>query len=239
MKIKVSKTTLLVSCTLAALLACSTAQAQFGGIPGLGKKDTGGPVIDKDAFGLSVDNATNQVLAARITFLEAKTKLAEALGLKTDSLVKASEALRAKEGPATKSGDKVAAMKDSSKATADVDKQFNEALGKSDELSAESKVKFGEGAGKFIKGVLQERAQIQTIQQLVEQGKALSSSASILDKVKVIGLVKPVTDLSLMVPGDVKEGTSTLGKIMSFAQSHSITNIPDSDKATSDLGDLK
>jgi hypothetical protein len=41
-----------------------------------------------------------------------------------------------------------------------------------------------------------------------------------------------------MVPGDVKEGTSTLGKIMKFAKSQNITNIPNSEKATSSLGEL-
>ena len=60
----------------------------------------------------------------------------------------------------------------------------------------------------------------------------------LMEKMKVANMVRPVTDLSSMVPGDVKEGTSTLGKIMKFAKSQNITNIPNSEKATASLGEL-
>lgn len=221
------------------LLSPSSALAQF---PSLSKLTGGGTKADApislDAFGQSSADAAGQVLAARLTFLDAQAKLMAALGLKTDAVVKASEALRAKEGAATSTGDKVAALKDSSKATAGANKEFEEALAKSGELSAESKVKFAEGTGRFIEGVILEKAQIETITKLVGQGKAIASSASLMEKMKVANMVRPVTDLSSMVPGDVKEGTSTLGKIMKFAKSQNITNIPNSDKATASLGEL-
>lgn len=221
------------------LLSSSSALAQF---PSLGKLTGGGTKaeapISLDAFSQSSAETAGQVLAARLTFLDAQAKLMAALGLKTDAIVKASEALRAKEGAATSTGEKVAALKDSSKATAGANKEFEEALTKSDELSAESKVKFAEGSGRFIEGVLLEKAQIETITKLVGQGKAIASSASLMEKMKVANMVRPVTDLSSMVPGDVKEGTSTLGKIMKFAKSQNITNIPNSEKATASLGEL-
>jgi len=62
-------------------------------------------------------------------------------------------------------------------------------------------------------------------------------SASILQKVGVLKIVKPVTTMSTMVPGDVTEGSSTLSKILKFAKSQNV-EIPGADKATASLGDL-
>ena len=214
------------------------ANAQLGGL--LGKKksaDTGAATIDKDTFAKSADQAAGNLLAARIAFLDAKAKMMEALGLKTDSIAKAREALEAKTGSATKAGDAVDALKDASKKTEGTDEAMNKAMESSQELSAESKAKFAEGGGKFIEGVLLEKAQIETIQKLVEQGQSLVQSAGPLQKAGVLSVVKPVTTMSTMVPGDVKEGTSTLSKIIKFAQSQKV-EIPGADKATASLGSL-
>jgi len=62
-------------------------------------------------------------------------------------------------------------------------------------------------------------------------------SASILQKAGVLKIVKPVTTMSTMVPGDVKEGSSTLSKILKFAKSQNV-EIPGADKATASLGNL-
>jgi ABC-type transporter Mla subunit MlaD len=212
------------------------AYAQFGGLLGGSKKsaDAGGATIDKDTFAKSADQAAGNLLAARIAFLDAKAKMMEALGVKADSVAKASEALRAQEGSTS---DKVKALDTASKTTADADKEFEAKMAESKELSAESKAKFAEGGGKFIDGVLLEKAQIETIQKLVEQGQSLVQSAGPLQKAGVLSVVKPVTTMSTMVPGDVKEGTSTLSKIIKFAQSQKV-EIPGADKATASLGSL-
>ena len=238
MNLRIAKILSFSLVTAIAFFSSPRVHAQWGGLklPGSGSTNSAG--ISVDAFGKSTEDAAGKVLAARIAFLDAQAKLMEALGLKTDSVIKASEGLRAKEGAASKPGEKVAALKDSSKATEGANREFDEALAKSDRLSDESKAKFAEGAGKFIVGVLLEKAQVEAIATLVNQGKALAASAGMLEKLKVAGMVKPVTELSLMVPGDVKEGTSTLGKIMKFAKSQNITDIPNSDKATASLGDL-
>ena len=215
----------------------TAAQAQFGGVFGSKPADSGGGVvIDKDAFRKSTDEVIGKVLTARIAFLDAKAKLMEALGLKTDSVIKASEALRATEG-STSSKDKMKGIEESKKTSAEADQQLADSLAQSKELSAESKVMFAEGTGKFIEGVLLEKNQIERIQKLVEQGQSMTQSASMFEKPKVLGLVKPVTTLSTMVPGDVKEGTLTLGKIMKFAKKENIS-IPNADKATASLGSL-
>jgi len=227
--------------SLVAILAVceSAAQAQPAWLGGNNQADSsGGVVVDKDAFRKSSDEVVGKVLAARIKFLDAKAKLMEALGLKTDSVTKASEALRAKEG-STSSKDILKGIDESKKTTAEADQQFTDSLAQSQELSAESKVKYAEGTGKFIEGVLLEKDQIEKIQKLVEQGQSLAKSASILEKPKMLGLVKPVKTLSTMVPGDVKEGTLTLGKIMKFAKKENITSIPNADKAAASLGSLE
>lgn len=163
--------------TCIAVFAISpTVFAQFGGL-NLNKSSDSAPV-DKDSFLKTRDDVTGKVFAARITFLDAKAKLMDALNLKNDSVVKASEALRSKEGATSSTDEKLAALKDSTTTTADADKQFDVALGGSTELSDESKVKFAEGTGKFILGVILEKQQIDTITKLVEQGKSLAASAS-------------------------------------------------------------
>ena len=110
-------------------------------------------------------------------------------------------------------------------------------MAESKELSAESKAKFAEGGAKFIEGVLLEKDQIETIQKLVQQGQSLVQSAGPLEKVGVLSVVKPVTTMSTMMPGDVKEGSSTLSKILKFAKSQNV-EIPGADKATKSLGEL-
>ena len=214
----------------------SPANAQLGGL--LGKKksaDTGAATIDKDTFAKSADQAAGNLLAARIAFLDAKSKMMEALGIKSDSIAKAREALEAKTGSATKAGDAVDSLKDASKKTEGTDAAMNKAMENSKELSAESKAKFAEGSGKFILGILLEKAQIEAIQKLVEQGQSLVQSAGPLEKAGVLSVVKPVTTMSTMVPGDVKEGMSTLSKIIKFTQSQKI-ELPKN--ATDKLGGL-
>jgi hypothetical protein len=212
------------------------AHAQFGGF-GLGKSNDSSSV-DKDAFAKATADVAAKVIGARIEFLDAQAKLMEALGLKNDAVIKASEALRAKEGASSSTGDQVAALKDSTKVSADADKQVDASIAQSNQLSDESKVKFAQGTGKFIEGVIFEKEQVPAIQKLVDQGKSLSASASPFEKLKVIKLVRPVSTLAVMVPGDVAEGTTTLGKIMKFCKTQNITNVPNSDKATASLGDL-
>jgi hypothetical protein len=214
----------------------NTAHAQLGGL--LKKKGadntSGGGGIDKNTFGKSAEKAVDDLLAARIAFLEAKAKMMDAIGVKTDSVAKASEALRIKEGSTS---DKVKRLETASKQTEGTDKEFAAKLAESKDLSAESKQKFAEGAAKFIEGVILEKEQIENIQKLVEQGQSLVQSASPLEKAGIVSMVKPVTTMATIVPGDVKEGTSTLSKIFAFAKNQKVT-IPGADKATDKLGGL-
>lgn len=208
--------------------------AQLGGLAKKKSANSGGAAIGKDAFGKSADQAVENWLAARIAFLDAKAKMMDALGVKSESVVKASEALRAKEGSTS---DKVEKLKTTSQTTAEADKEFEAKMAESKELSAESKHLFAEGCGKFIEAVILEKEQIESIQKLVQQGQSLLQSANPVEKAGILSLVKPVTTMSTMVPGDVKEGTSTLSKIMKFAKSQNI-KIPGADKAADKLGSL-
>lgn len=197
----------------------TTAYAQLGGLLKKKSADSGGASADKDSFAKSADQAVENLLAARIAFLDAKARMMDAIGVKSESVTKASEALRAKEGAIS---DKVKKLEKTAKTTVAADKEFEAKMAESKDLSAESKAKFAEGTAKFIEGVVLEKEQIQTIQKLVEQGQGLVQSASPLEKAGVLAIVKPVTTMSTMVPGDVKEGTTILGKIMKFAGSNKI-----------------
>jgi hypothetical protein len=112
-----------------------------------------------------------------------------------------------------------------------------DALAESKELSAESKKKFAEGGGKFIVGVVAESELVKQVTDLVQQGNNMAQAASPMDKVKVLGMVKPVTDLASILPGDVKEGTTTLSAITKFAQKQNI-EIPGADTVKDKLGGL-
>ena len=194
-------------------------------------------ILSPAAYSQSADTLAGQALIARIAFLDAQVMLMQALGLKTDSVVKASEALRAKEGAASSVGDTVKKLNANKKETEGAKKEFDAALAKSEGLSDESKAKFAQGTVKFIEGVLLEKAQVTLLTQLVAQGKSLVASAGMVEKIKLAAMVKPVTQLAFLVPGDVKEGTVTLGKIMSFAKKQNI-EIPSDEKTTAGLADL-
>lgn len=196
--------------------------AGFGGLVGGKKKeaDSGGAAVDKDAFGKSADQAVGNVLAARQAFLDAKQIMADALGIKTEAYKKASEALRATESGT--SDKRINGVKDI-KIDPNVGKEVDTKMANSKELSAESKALFAKGTVKFIEGVTLEAAQIAVIQKLVEQGQGMVQSASPMEKAGVLKMVKPVTTMASIVPGDVKEGLSTVGTILKFCQSQNIS----------------
>jgi hypothetical protein len=231
---------LALSISLGAALLAGTA---FAGIPGLKAPaaDMGGsggaaPAMSAGDFEKQLSETTFNVLSARQEFTNAQKLLADALGVKTEAFTKAAESLTAASGASTKPGKIVEAMKNSSELTANARKEIDEALAKSGELSAEAKVKFAEGTGKFAKGIAAEAAQIAMIKKLVDQGKALTQSASLMDKPKVAGLIKPATELATLVPGDVKEGLATLSQITQFATKHQLA-LPSEVAAASKLGE--
>ena len=220
-----------------AIAAAPIARAQFGNfnLPGTGGTSPA-PAVSADDFSKLLETTTSNVLGARIQFLRSQADFATALGLKNESLIKAAEALSAVSGPSTSPGDKVKAIKDSEKKTADAQKSVKEGLAKSETLSDESKAKFLEGTGKFITAIMLEKEQIATIKKLVDQGKALTSSASPFGKIKAIGLVKPATELATMVPGDISEGMTVFGQITSFAAKHNIA-MPSQAESMKTLGE--
>jgi len=231
----IKKAVTLIAMGVTIITIQTPAQAQLGGLlKKKGADNSGGGGIDKNTFGKSAEKAVDDLLAARIAFLEAKAKMMDAIGIKADSVTKASEGLRAKEGSTS---DKVKRLETVSKQTEGSDKEFVAKMAESKDLSADSKLKFAEGAAKFIEGVILEKDQIENIQKLVEQGQSLVQSASPLEKAGIVTMVKPVTTMATIVPGDVKEGASTLSKIFAFAKSQKVT-IPGADKATDKLGNF-
>ena len=210
-----------------AALLCVSADNANGQLSGLKKfglgKDKGKSVkVDKGAFGDTLNDVLGKVTSARIAFIDSQIKLHEALGLKTKATTKLSEAKRALEGASSDPGKKVKALKDSTKTSESANKELKKAMNSSGELSADSKKIFVIGAGKFVEGVVLEKEQIETIKTLVDQGKQLTKSASPFDKLKVIKLIKPVTALATLVPGDVKEGVTTLKSITAFAKKQNV-----------------
>ena len=228
---------LITTVTVASAIASTSVYAI--GIPKMPKGGSAqsAPAVSSADFEKLLGETSSNVLSARIQFNSAKDSISEAIGLKVDTYKKEAEALAAVSGAATDAGKKVAANKDSSNRTAEADKMLKEALEKADDLSVESKAKFAEGTVKFVGGVVLEKQQIETIKNLVDQGKSLASSASPMEKPKVLGMIKPASEMATMVPGDVKEALTVLGLITKFATKHKIS-IPSLDEKTEAIGDL-
>ena len=101
---------------IACLLSTSTGWAQFGSLkqklPGASSNHQTAAVsaesFDKDLRAVSVE-----VLGARILLLKAQSKLAQALGLKNEALLKNTEGLITVQGASSNPGERVAALKDS------------------------------------------------------------------------------------------------------------------------------
>ena len=228
-----------LACVLCAALPAA-ALAQFGNLM---KSATGSgdqlatQAVSKDDFLKLLQTTSGGVLTARIKLIDAQIDIMTALGLKTEALVKASEALRKSEGASSSPGDLLKAQKDAIKVTGDSVKEMNKSLEKSDKLSDESKVIFVQGTGKFVEAVILEKAQIETVMKLVDQGKTIMSSAGPMEKLKVAGLVKPASELAIMVPGDIKDGLALFVKITSFAERQNIT-LPNQKEAMDKLGGL-
>jgi len=213
--------TVALSCVLA-----TQSNAQLGG---LGKKKgnaVGGGGGDVSGYSKSVDEAVQKGLTARVLYFSAQEKLAEALGIKTESFKKAREASEA--GKSASSSTAMADMK-KTQVSDEAKKEMAAALAESKELSAEAKEKFKKGAGEFFKGVIAESELVAQVTDLVNQGNSLAQSASPLEKAKVLGLVKPVADLASILPGDVKEGTATVSALLKFAQKQNV-EIPGADE---------
>ena len=225
MKSDHGKLTMLCAVIALALTLATKTDAQFGGL-GKKKGDSGGGGGDVSGYSKSVDEAVQKGLTARALYFSAQGKLAEALGIKTDAFDKASQACQALEG--STSAKKMDGLKKIE--VADGSKQINDALNaESKELSADAKKKFADGGGKFIQGVIAESELVTQVTGLVNQGNSLAQSAGPLEKVKVLGLVKPVTDLVSILPGDVKEGTATVSALLKFAQKQNV-EIPGADE---------
>jgi len=206
--------TIALSCVLA-----TQSNAQLGGF-GKKKGDSGGGGGgDVSGYSKSVDEAVQKGLTARVLYFSAQAKLAEALGIKSDSYVKAAEATEAVKGA---SSSKAMAEMKKTQVSDEAKKEMAAALAESKELSAESKKKFAEGGGRFLQGVLAESELVTQVAGLVNQGNSLAQSASPLEKAKVLGLVKPVADLASILPGDVKEGTATVSALLKFAQKQNV-----------------
>ena len=223
--------TILVITALA--LAASVSDAQF---PGMGGKKKAGAEggMDINAYSKSVSDAVTSGLHSRLLYLDAQAKLAESLGLKTDAYVKASEAARAGEGAT--SDKQIEAIK-SSTVSPDAKKATDDALAESKEMSAESKKKFAEGGGQCFKGLIAETELLKLVQGLVQQGNSMAQSAGPMEKVKVLGMVKPVTDLVSILPGDIKELSTTVSAILKISQKQNV-EIPGADSIKDKLGGL-
>ena len=216
-------------------LAGSVSHAQWprlNQLPGIGKAQPGGG--DVNAFNISVDVAVHRAFKARLSLLEAQVKLAEALGIKTDAYVKASESARAGEGAT--SDKQISAMKDSV-VSPDAKKEMEAALAESKILSEEAKKTFAEGGGVFCKGLLEESVVGLQVANLVQQGSKMRIPANPLDAIKIPHLIQSVASLSSIVLGDLKEDCATGAAMHKFSQKQNI-EIPGENEVKDKIGGL-
>jgi len=211
----------LVVVAMAVVFCCAGVAQAFPkvGLPKVGGAAAGGTDIKQmkaDLKGKTADSL-KQCSVARLEFIGAQGLLLEALGLKAEYATKLAEAKTLAEGNASASDLKKAQM---------ISKEANEAIkaksAEAGELSPAAKEKFAEGLTQFSKGVAIETAQVAVIAGLVTAAQDIAKNASGLQKAGAIAAGKPALDLAAMIPGDVKEATSTLGAIISVAKKQNI-----------------
>lgn len=196
---------------------------QLGDLVNLGKKvKEVTQAGDVGTFVASVDQASAQALKSRLAFLESKAKLAEAFGLKAERYLKACEALRAGEQKTPTSGARATALGESRKVTLEADEELDAAMEAPPALSEEAKTKFSAGSEDFIDSVVQLKAELKTLQDLANQGKAVVKSANLLQKAKATGAVGPATQLAAGLAEDVKKVMLTLTKILHVAKTQEL-----------------
>ena len=223
-------TAAIVVFTLSFILAGGIAESRP---PGFGKKFGVGATDDfkkmKEDLSQQTDETVKQISAARITFINAQEKILDAIGLKAEYAEKLAEARALSEGN-TSVSNLTKAQKISEEANAAITKKLEEGV----ELGPESRKLFVEGVVLFAGGVMKEKSQIDVTSRLVELSKQVAEQAPPHQKPAAIVQGKTATELAAMVPGDVKQGTSTLKTMSVYCEKQQIELPKD---ATSLLGD--
>lgn len=180
-------------------------------------------------FGAEITAVQTSLGSARASYIEAQADVGKALGVKEETLKKLAEANALKSS--TKSKD-VNTVNDT---TANANKEIEELMKKSGELSAESKALFAKGAEKYAGGLVVQTAQIPIVKAIVDNGNAALKNAKGLEKAKLAKALSPASALASSLPGDVAAAGKTGKMMLDFAK---MKNIELPKNATNALGGL-
>ena len=188
-----------------------------------------GGMLGGDASGtlgnVDLGQSLNQLAGARIAIISAQLKMLEALGLKTEAAVRLSESKRILEGASSDSGAQVKALNDSVKASKAAGEEIRDAMKESGQLSAEKKRAWLEARLMWVKGIILEKQQVETISALAKQ---LRSNPL---------LAIPILQLSRLTLGDLKEFNNFRKVAKEFRKKQEIV-LPEEDNADEMLGEL-
>ena len=174
---------------------------------------------------LDVGKSLNQLAGARIAIISAQLKMLDALGLKTEAAVRLSESKRILEGASSDSGAQVKALNDSVKASKAAGEEIRDAMKESGQLSAEKKRAWLEARLMWVKGIILEKQQVETISALAKQVKGNPL------------LAIPILQLSKLTWGDIKEFNNFRKVAKEFRKKQEI-DLPEEDNADEMLGEL-
>ena len=212
------KNKMMVGATVASLLLMGiSAEAKFGiKIP---KASSGGG----DISGLKADlegdlsAAILDCKGARLSFIKAQEDMLNALGLKEKCQTKMSEMKSLMEGNTSASD-----LKKASVISEEINAEIAAGTKVVGELSLEQKVEFSKGTGYFVWGMALEAKQVHVAVKLGEMAKEITEKASGLDKAAAAAVAMPALEIASMIPGDIKEATSTMGLIVDFCKKQNI-----------------
>ena len=174
---------------------------------------------------LDVGKSLNQLAGARIAIISAQLKMLDALGLKTEAAVRLSESKRILEGASSDPGAQVKALNDSVKASKAAGEEIRDAMKESGQLSAEKKRAWLEARLMWVKGIILEKQQVETISALAKQVKGNPL------------LAIPIFQLSRLTLGDIKEFNNFRKVAKEFRKKQEI-DLPEEDNADEMLGEL-
>lgn len=179
------------------------------------EKEAEGPTLE--TYTADKDNAVKAFLVARNHFVDSQETALDAFGLKTQFETNLAEQKALANGN-TNAENTEKAKKLSSEAAAEIQKK----IASGEKLDDKAKDKLLASMKSLGRGALAEKDLLKTIAGLVTTGANIVSQAPFTEKSKALDVVKPVKELSTILPEDIKVAVGTLKTYIDYCKSQSI-----------------
>lgn len=199
----------------------ATADAKFGikmpNIPGVGvSESTEATVVGGDLKTMTAD-VLSQCAEARSLFKGSYAELAETFGMTADAAKIRKEAAKLTCAKVSVKDLKTQAVVDVATAST-IDAKMSAAKN----ITPDQVQHFQSALTMLKKGLAIESSQLTAARELVAKAKAITATATGLDKARALSMVRSAMDLGTLVPSEVQTASATLTKLTSFASANGI-----------------